>query len=316
MPRLLHTLDNFPWELRGGVVSVGNFDGVHVGHAKLIEAARTIASSRSLGSSSVPIVVFTFDPHPITLLRPDLPVLPRLTSIARRTELLGTLGVDAVVAYPTDVELLKLSAKSFFDQVIVASLGARAMVEGENFRFGHNREGDTSMLKQFCDTHAMTLAIVDAQKAGDNMISSTNIRELLTQGAVTQANQCLTAPYQITGKVSRGAGRGRTLGTPTANLSHVESQIPGAGVYAGFVQMNGQRIAAAINIGPNPTFEDQSAKVEVHLIGWEGKLYDQNLDCAFLQKIRNVKKFDSVDQLQLQIAADIKLCQHICSPHL
>lgn len=311
MPRLIYSLKNFPSELRGGAVAIGNFDGVHRGHASLVRALTDEA--QRLGA---PSIVFTFHPPPIGLLQPQRVLAAPLTSIERRAELLHALGVQLVVAYPTDKALLQLSAEEFFEQVLIDTLGARALVEGPNFRFGRDRMGDVELLGKLCRAKGMTLTVVEAANDDAGMISSTRIRQLINSGDIAQANSLLTRPYQITGQVGHGAARGRTIGTPTANLTEISSLVPPHGVYAGCVPVGDQWCAAAVHIGPNPTFGEEAVKVEVHLIDWNGELYDSNLQCLFLERLRDVQKFQSLDELKNQIAIDIERCRTIFKNYL
>lgn len=308
MAQLLTSLKDFPSHLRGGAVAVGNFDGVHRGHAKLIE--QLLKNARQLNG---PAVILTFDPPPVAILVPDRPPTLPLTSIQRRAKLLGKLGVTALVAYPTDRALLSLTAEEFFRGMIIEAMGAKAVVEGPNFRFGKDRGGDTKVLAQLCVEANVDLCIVPAQNDTGAMISSTRIRELLSEGAIEAANAMLTQPYVIEGIVAKGSQRGRDLGFPTANLAHLRSLTPGFGVYAGVVHLHGQDRAAAVNIGPNPTFGESLAKVEVHIMDWSGDIYGEDLACTLLAKIRDVRRFESVELLKEQLREDISMCQAVAA---
>ena len=167
------------------------------------------------------------------------------------------------------------------------------------------------LLGKLCDSSGLSLTIVDATNDGAGMISSTRVRQLIMAGDIAQANSLLTSPYQIEGQVGHGAARGRTIGTPTANLTNIPVLVPPHGVYAGCVPVGEARCAAAIHIGPNPTFGEEAIKVEVHLIDWNGELYDSNLQCTFLERLRDVQKFESADKLRAQIAIDIDRCRVI-----
>jgi len=306
MPQLIHSLNDFPNDLRGGAVAIGNFDGVHRGHFQLVR--ELVAQAQRLAG---PAIVFTFDPTPMAVLFPQRALSAPLTNMDRRAELLHKLGVDLVVAYPTDMALLQLTAEEFFQRVMLDTLDARAIVEGPNFRFGHDRLGDVEMLGRLCSASGLSLAVVSASNDETGMISSTRVRELINAGNIDQANSLLTQPYQIVGQVGRGAARGRTMGSPTANLTNIEVLVPPHGVYAGRVPIGDDFCAAAIHIGPNPTFDDDSVKVEVHLIDWKGELYDSRLECIFLDRLRDVRKFDSLGELKTQIALDIEACRTI-----
>ena len=306
MPRLIHSLNDFPIEMRGGAVAIGNFDGVHRGHSQLVR--ELVTQARRIAA---PSIVFTFDPPPIAVLFPQKVLSAPLTDIERRAELLHQLGVDLVVAYPTDMALLRLTAEEFFQTVLLDTLGARAIVEGPNFRFGHDRLGDVAMLGRLCNSVGLALAIVPASNDEAGMISSTRVRELINAGDIAGANALLTKPYQIVGQVGHGAARGLTIGTPTANLTNIQVLVPPHGVYAGCVPIGEEFRAAAIHIGPNPTFADDLVKVEVHLLDWHGELYGKSLACIFLNRLRDVRKFDATGELQSQIARDIEDCRAI-----
>jgi riboflavin kinase / FMN adenylyltransferase len=299
MTSLLTSLDQIPKELRGSVIAVGNFDGVHKGHAQLVSQL-----SRLGKQLRAPVLVLTFDPPPILLLKPNIPRLPPITSIPRRAELLGKLGVDAVLALPTSVDLLSLSATQFFE-LLLKSIAPQAMVEGPNFRFGKDRQGDTQLLTSLCQEHHVRFQVAPSFDDRQGMISSSRIRQLLAQGQISEANLMLTEPYRLRGVVGRGAGRGVGLGFPTANLVSIDSIVPGAGVYAGRVELNGQQFNAAVNIGSNPTFGEDNTKVEVHILGLSQDLYGQPLQCALLAKIREVQKFAGLEQLRQQIKQDL-----------
>jgi riboflavin kinase/FMN adenylyltransferase len=296
---LSRSLDRIPPAARGGAISVGNFDGVHRGHAVLIDQLR-----RQAERVGGPAVVVTFEPHRAAILRPDREP-PRLTSLERRASLLEQLGIDHVIACPVDLDFLAKSAETFFQQVALDALDARAMVEGPNFFFGRNREGDIDRLQALCDASGLSLQIVAPHRSGETMISSTRIRQLLAGGEIERANRLLTAPYALQGRVEAGASRGATLGFPTANLGKLQNMPPQHGVYACRVPLaEGTRLAAT-HIGPNPTFDEADAKVEVHLLDWQGDLYGQPLQVDFLHKVRDIARFDSVDALQQQLQSDI-----------
>jgi riboflavin kinase/FMN adenylyltransferase len=289
----------FPPEARGGAVTIGNFDGVHRGHARIIECL--IARARSVGG---PAVVFTFDPHPVRLLRPaEAP--PPLTWTDRKAQLLAALGVDAMVAYPTNEALLQLSPRQFFDQLVVQTLAARGLVEGPNFYFGCRREGTVGTLRDFTASAGLFLEVVEPVEVDGGYVSSSRIRQLIAEGAVAQAGQMLTAPYRIRGMVTHGAGRGAKIGFPTANVDAIDTLLPAVGVYAGLAWTEGQRWPAAINLGPNPTFGEHAIKVEVHLIGCQASLYGQPLEVDFLARLRDIQPFAGVQALQAQLAKDV-----------
>jgi riboflavin kinase/FMN adenylyltransferase len=303
--KLFRHLEDLPDGFRQGAVSIGNFDGVHLGHARIVE--RLIDDARRLNGAAI---VFTFDPHPVRLLRPhEAP--PPLTWTERKADLLNALGVDTVVAYPTDETLLSLSPTEFFDRIIVQQLKARAMVEGPNFFFGRDRQGDIRTLERLCGEHGVDLEIVEPIEVDGEYISSSRVRKLIRNGDVQAASSLLTKPYRIRGMVTHGARRGEKLGFPTANLDAVDTLLPAHGVYAGRAVYEAGSLPAAINIGPNPTFGENAVKVEAHLIDFTGSLYGQPLEIDFLARLRDVERFQSVDRLQEQLRADVAMVRDL-----
>ena len=290
-------------------MAIGNFDGVHRGHARIVE--RLLERARDHGG---PALVFTFEPHPVRLLRPDQ-CPPPLTWLERKAELLATLGVDWIFAYPTDRELLNLRAREFFDQIVRQVLDARALVEGPNFFFGHNREGNVDLLRQFVAAADMTLDVVEPLALAGDLVSSSRVRDAIRLGHVSLACQMLTAPYRIRGMVTHGAGRGATLGFPTANLDAIDTLIPQQGVYAGMGHFDGTSRPAAINIGPNPTFGEFATKVEVYLVDVEETLYGRPLEIDFLERLRDIRPFPSREKLVEQLQTDVRRVIHIAKQH-
>jgi riboflavin kinase/FMN adenylyltransferase len=294
---------------RGGAVAIGNFDGVHRGHAQILR--RLAERAGELGSQSV---VFTFDPHPARLLRPEA-CPPPLTWTERKAELLAELEVDWMLAYPTDMGLLSLGAEEFFQRVVVELLGAKALVEGPNFFFGRGREGDVTRLGELAARHAITLDVIPPLELQGELISSSRVRSLVGRGEVALAKGLLTAPYRIRGLVTHGAGRGAQIGFPTANLEGVDTLIPAHGVYAGVAWLGHRRWPAALNLGPNPTFGDLMTKVEVHLIGIDEVLYGQILEVDFLTRLRDTVSFASVDELSAQLRRDVDVAGNIANEY-
>jgi riboflavin kinase/FMN adenylyltransferase len=297
--KVVRQLDELSPALRGGAVSVGNFDGVHRGHARIVE--RLLAAARRM---SGPAVVFTFDPHPVRLLRPEQ-CPPPLTWTDRKAELLSELGIDAMIAYPTDEAFLRLSAREFFDEIVRGRLAARAMVEGENFCFGRGREGTIDTLRQFAGEANMPLDVVEPLVLDGDIVSSSRVRRLVAGGDVESAARLLTHPYRIRGMVTHGAGRGAKIGFPTANLEAIDTLLPAQGVYAGAAHLDASRFAAAINLGPNPTFGEGAVKVEVHLVDFHDSLYGQPLEVEFFARLRDVRPFAGIDELKNQLTRDI-----------
>lgn len=296
---IIRHLDDLPAAARGGAVSIGNFDGVHRGHVaivrRLLERADDVAGTA---------IVFTFDPHPVRLLRPEQ-CPPPLTWTERKAELLAAQGVDWLIAYPTDEALLRLSAEEFFQRIIVDALAARALVEGPNFYFGHNREGTIQRLGELATVARITLDVVPPVEIDGELVSSSRVRELIRRGKVDVAGRLLGVPYRIRGMVTHGAGRGAKIGFPTANLDAIDTLLPAQGVYAGQAWVNGESWPAAVHLGPSPTFGDAVVRVEVHLIGQSEPLYGQPLEVDFLERLRDIRPFEAPDALIRQLNEDV-----------
>lgn len=305
--QLLRSSRDLPESLRRGAVTIGNFDGVHRGHAALIE--RLKAQADRVGG---PAIVFTFDPHPVRLLRPS-EAPPPLTWTDRKAELLFDLGVSAVIAYPTDLALLSLTAAEFFDTILRKSLDARAVVEGPNFYFGRGREGNIQTLAKLCSEASMSFEVVEPLVEAGAIVSSSRVRTLVSEGRVADAAQLLTRPYRIRGMVTHGARRGSTIGFPTANVDAIDTLLPKLGVYAARAITAEGQFAAAVNLGPNPTFGEHATKVEAHLIGYSGSLYGQPMELDFLAHLRDTRPFASIDQLKAQLASDVEQTIHIAA---
>lgn len=294
-----------PPHARGGYLAIGNFDGVHVGHLRLIERLRAHADAKRL-----PAVAMTFDPHPIALLRPDALPLP-INTTERNIELLKAAGASEVAVFRTGDWLLKLTAREFFQGVVLDQFGAVGLVEGSNFGFGRDREGNVSLLEVLCLEAHLTLEIVPPVEIEGRPVSSSRIRKLLGEGNIDEAAKLLGRCHRLSGLVTHGAGRGAGLGFPTANLEEIETLIPLDGVYATTAYVEGRPYAGACHIGPNISFEEQNRKVEVHLIDFQGDLYGKTLEIDFLKRLRGSRKFEGLDDLLGQIGRDVAEAKQI-----
>jgi riboflavin kinase/FMN adenylyltransferase len=298
----------FPARARGAIVTVGNFDGVHRGHKLLLGRLRARADA-----AGVPALAITFDPHPVALLRPQAAPVPLLW-LEREIALLREAGASEVGVFQTGQWLLELSARAFFDQIICGKLAARGVVEGPNFAFGHDRQGDVRSLGDWCASAGIDFEVVEPTLIEGRMISSSLIRRSLSEGQAREASQLLGRPHRIRGLVTAGAGRGAGIGFPTVNLTQITNLVPAEGVYAGLAWIDGRGPAspAACNIGPNPTFVEHARKVEAHLIGFAGDLYGRAIELDFLDRLRPTRKFSGVDELIAQIKADVDQTRRIC----
>ncbi len=292
----------FPDRARGAYATIGNFDGVHLGHQRILARLRSLADQ-----ASAPALALTFRPHPATLLRPLDAPLP-LVWPEREALLLEQAGATEVGFFKTGPWLLSMPARVFFDDMVRGLLGVRGLVEGPNFAFGHDREGDVVRLRTWCSESGMAFETVDAIRVGGELVSSSRIRESIRLGKVEDAASLLGRPHRIRGIVGRGAGRGAGLGFPTINLESVDVLAPADGVYAAQAIVEGEPRTwpAACNLGPNPTFGETARKIEAHLIGFHGDLLGRCVELDFLERIRGTRKFPDFEALVTQIAADLE----------
>ena len=281
-------------------ITVGNFDGVHLGHQEIVRCL--IESVSPLG---LPSIAVTFDPHPAALLCPNQPKLS-LTTIERRVSLLLALGLDAVCVVKTTPELLNLSAEQFYQEALRECFHPAAIVEGEDFHFGHNRQGTLAHLRRWSERDSIALREVSAVQVDGVAVSSSRIRALLEDGDVARAAELLLFPYALEGRVVRGQRRGAQLGFPTVNLHDVHTLVPLEGVYAGVATTAcGDRYGAAIHVGKNLTFGAVEQTVEAHLIGFSGDLYGQVVEVNFSQRLRGTEKFKGPQALVEQLRNDV-----------
>jgi riboflavin kinase/FMN adenylyltransferase len=298
-------LDNTPVDWRGGVVTIGFFDGVHLGHRKII--GRAVERAKELG---VPSLALTFDPHPAEVVRPGShPTL--LTTLQFKAELLGAIGVDALCVQPFTLEFSEVTADEFAAKILAETLQARAVVVGENFTYGHRAAGKVDTLVRSgaelgFDVEGVSLLHEDAPN-GAPVLSSTHLRSQIAEGDVAGAAHGLGRLHRVEGVVVHGDARGRTIGYPTANLQTTPwAAIPADGVYAGFACWRGRRQPAAISIGTNPTFAGRERRVEAFLLDFDGDLYGEYMAFEFVARLRPTLKFDSVDELVSQMALDVE----------
>ena len=290
-------------------VAVGNFDGVHRGHKALVAAA--VARARETGGAAV---VLTFDPHPARVLRPDA-APSALSTLAQKEELVTALGIDRLVALAFDERLAALSPAAFVREVLGSMLGARHVVVGESFRFGHAREGDARTLEALGGREGFDVQVVPPVLHAGRPISSSRVREALAAGDVGEAAQLLGRPYALDGRVVRGDGRGRTLGVPTANLRADDQLLPARGVYAGRALVpSGEWRTAVVNVGERPTFGGTGLVVEAHLVDFTGDLYDARVRLSFHARLRGEERFQSAQALVERIQADVRAARELLPP--
>lgn len=282
----------------GLVLAMGNFDGLHLGHRAVIGRAVDIAREKQL-----PSAVLTFKQHPRSVLFPESPPLLLLPP-EEKVRRIEQLGVDMLVHLDFTTQLASLSAEEFARQILSEKLHAKQIVVGEDFHFGKERKGTPSMLQEVGRELGFTVTFVPPVQLGKCEVSSTQIRKLLGEGKVREAAVLLNRDYEIIGRVVRGDLRGRRLGFPTANLSAYNELIPKDGVYAVWAVHEGRRYAAMANIGKRPTFPGSVPTVEIHLLGFDGELYGEELSIHFIERIRPEKAFSSEEELIAQLHRD------------
>jgi riboflavin kinase/FMN adenylyltransferase len=296
--------------LRAPTVAIGNFDGVHRGHQALVKTAADLAR----GSGGEPVVL-TFDPHPAHFFAPHL-APPMIMPLERRLQLLADFGAEVVVIESFDAAFAAIEADPFVEQVLGRDLGARHVVVGYDFSFGHGRHGTPAVLTALGARLGIGVTVVPAVMADGLVCSSTKIREFVHEGRVDGAALLLGRPFEVTGEVVRGAGRGRGLGIPTANVRPEGELLPRTGIYAGRARLpDGSQRAAAVSVGTNPTFVPggREITIEAYLLDFDGDLYGQRLRLELLARLREERRFASVDELVAQIHKDIARTREIAS---
>jgi riboflavin kinase/FMN adenylyltransferase len=287
-----------PPEARGGTVALGNFDGVHLGHAEVLRAAHQ-------ARPDLPLVALTFEPHPREHFRPDDPPF-RLTLLPAKAAALAALGARAVIAIPFDAGFAALSAEAFVEEVLHRGLGARHLACGPDFAFGHRRGGDAAFLRAAAEARGIGLSVVPKLSDAEGPVSSSRIRRALQDGYPERAAALLGRPWAIRGPVTRGDARGRTIGFPTANIPLGRHLEPARGVYAVRARLPGGRLAPGVaNLGRRPTLGgDPVSRLEAHLFDLSADLYGQELEVALLHFLREERRFGDLAALSAQIAAD------------
>jgi riboflavin kinase/FMN adenylyltransferase len=308
--RVLRHFENVPGDARGGVVLLGNFDGVHRGHQAVIGAAAEEAAR--LGA---PLVVVTFEPHPRRFFRPDDPPF-LLTSFRSKVIQLAALGVDVLLVLRFDRAVSQMSAEDFANKVLIGGLAPRQITIGYDFHFGNQRRGNPAMLKQLAEPVGIAVKVIEPVATADGEVySSTRIREYLSGGKPGHAAALLGRPFEIEGRVERGDQRGRTIGFPTANLSLGSYLRPAYGVYAVRAGLGDgeatEWVNGVANLGVRPTVDGQKLLFEIHLFDFDRDIYGQHLRVALIEYIRPERRFAGLDALRAQIAEDAAAARRI-----
>ena len=298
--KVIKSLEKMPDEFRDAFVTIGNFDGVHLGHMpilkKLIEEAHREKRCA---------VVITFEPHPKKVLHPDIRPFYLLTSLEEKIKLLEDIGVDALILIPFDVNFSKMTAESFVCDILWDKLHIRKIFVGHDYSFGKSKMGNKVFLAEFGKKLGFEVDIIDAVKLDDETISSTRVRHLILAGDMKAAARLLGRPYNVSGIVVPGKKRGSILGIPTANIKPEKELIPAQGVYAVISHLDEGRYRGVLNIGFNPTFSDADLSVEVYLLDFDGDIYGKKINILFIDRIRDEIKFENPELLVKQIRKDI-----------
>lgn len=307
---LIEDIENIRKPYPNAVIAIGNFDGVHIGHQSLFH--EVIAKADAIGGTSI---AMTFEPHPIRVLKQNGHP-PLITLYEQKVELIKSTGIDVLICIPFDLEFAALTARAFIQDLLVERIGVKAMVVGSDYTFGKNREGNLDVLKSLAEELDFDVIVVDwIQRAnGAGRISSTRIRELVTEGLVAEARKVLGRFYQIRGTVAVGRDRGaKLLGFPTANINLQDELCPKTGVYAVTVECLGDIYKGVANIGYSPTFDDHLFTVEVHILDFSGTLYGRQIRVNFIERLRDEEKFSDISELSVQIKKDIEKAHRLLS---
>lgn len=292
------------------MVTIGTFDGVHLGHRSIIQQLKQLAEAVD-GET----VLLTFYPHPRMVLHPDDHNIQLLNTPEEKAELLREAGIEHLVVYPFSLDFSRISAYDYVRDLLVTGIGVHTVVVGYDHRFGRNREGDHSTLVELSEVFGFGVKEIPAHEIDDINVSSTKIRQALKEGRVKDAEKYLGYKYRLTGKVVQGDGNGRKFGYPTANIQvdYAFKLVPAYGVYAVNVHVNGQVHKGALSIGVRPTVHSNSAAtIEVFIIDFNQDIYGQTVTLEFVDYIREEKKFGSIDEMLVHIANDVELAKSLC----
>jgi len=302
-------LDQIIEPFKNAVITIGNFDGVHIGHQALFHEA--IEKAEAIGGTSV---AMTFEPHPRRVMKKNNHP-PLITLYEQKSELIQRTGIDVLICVPFTLEFAALTPRQFVGDVLVDKIGMKAIIVGKDYSFGKNRAGDLDLLKSFGPEYGFEVIVagwIKSAQARAERISSTKIRQLVMEGRMERAEKMLGRNYQIRGKVVAGRDRGgKVLGIPTANINLHDELCPKTGIYAVTVECEGQQHRGVANIGYSPTFDDHEFTVEVHILDFSGNIYDKKIRVNFIKRIRDEIKFSNISELIDQINIDIKAARKI-----
>jgi riboflavin kinase / FMN adenylyltransferase len=310
--KIIQDIETIREPFKSAVITIGNFDGVHIGHQALFHEVIEMADSMD-GTA----IAMTFEPHPIRVItRNGHP--PLITMYEQKAELIEKAGIDVLICIPFTMEFAALSARRFVEDILVDRIGMKAIVVGQDYTFGNKREGNVALLQRYAEELGFKVVVADwiQSSVGSNRISSTAIRDLVMDGRVDKAAKMLGRDYQIRGTVARGRDRGgKLLGIPTANINLNDELCPKVGVYAVIVTVGDKRYLGVANIGYSPTFDDHVFTVEAHILDFKEDIYGQRIMVNFVRRLREEIKFDGIPELIRQINQDIADAREILAPY-
>jgi riboflavin kinase/FMN adenylyltransferase len=284
---------------QGAVVSIGNFDGIHLGHQKILQTVVEKARQQHAVAT-----VLTFDPHPLKVLRPAQ-APPLVCTLPQRLDGFAAMGIEAALVVRFDLALAAHSPEEFVREFLAGPLRARAVLVGGNFRFGHKQAGNAATLRELGSQLGFAVEIVEPVVSNGEVVSSTAVRRAVSEGRAADATRLLGRPFALTGEIQRGEGRGSTILVPTLNLAPEQELLPKTGVYATETLVDGRLFRSATNVGFRPTFNGTNLSVESHLFGFAEKRTEGRLEVRFRERLRDEQKFSGPEELRRQIASDL-----------
>ncbi len=302
---LLRSVDEISVPLRNPVVTIGNFDGVHLGHREIFKKLKSTA--KLIGGMSV---VVTFHPHPLHIIDPSRQ-LTLINTVEEKITLIEASGVDCLIVIPFTLEFASITAEDFVETILVNRIGMKKVIIGYDYAFGRGRAGNVGMLEALGKKLLFDVETLDPIISGDTVYSSSLIRRMIRGGEVSEVVRFLGRHFSLAGRVVHGAHRGKILGFPTANILTDKNLIPADGVYAVKVKIDEKLFDAACNIGSNPTFGTAPVSIEVFVLDFDMELYDSEIRVYFIERIREERRFDSVEALKDAIANDVARCRSI-----
>jgi len=307
--KVIKNIADITQELQGSIITIGNFDGIHLGHQKIFK--RVVAESRQQVRKPV---VITFDPHPKKVIHPERRPFFILAPVEEKLSLIAAAGIDTTILIPFSPEFSQTTAEEFVNDILWNRLQTKKIIIGYDYKFGKDKGGNANLLRNYGAKLGFEVEEIAAIKLGDTIVSSTNIRLSILAGDVGMAAKMLGRPYNVRGIVSRGYRRGTEIGYPTANIES-EKVIPAIGVYAIVAEFDGKRYQGVINIGYCPTFGNEEITAEVHLLDFQGDIYGREMEVFFIDRLRDELKLESSEQLVKQIKKDIQQARTILAPH-